>query len=81
MLYCSLAINKIGCDSLRGEQIGLFYSLLCLPELSVLPGVIKGVTLEMLAEISCCSMHGCPPSVPHGAMGYAVSQVWSNQRQ
>lgn len=81
MLYCSLAINKIGCDSLRGEQIGLFYSLLCLPELSVLLGDIKGVTLEMLAEISCCSMHGWPPSVPHGAMGYAVSQVWSNQRQ
>lgn len=31
MLYCSLAINEIFCDSLRGGQIGQFYSLLCLP--------------------------------------------------
>lgn len=50
MLYCSLAINEIFCDSLRGGQIGLFYSL------SVLLRVIKELTLEALAEDEvCCS--------------------------
>lgn len=82
MRYCLLAVRKITCDSLRGGQIGLFYSFLCLPAALSTAQSLKKWPWKVLAEdvVCCCFLHEWLQHMLHITVGCTVTPSLDQSR-